>query len=74
MFHEYQVDDTEAIDEFLDLIVDEDDSELSKNGFSLAENVVGMWNGLLDLIEGMFFLNVMESIFQVRKLQLHVLG
>ena len=42
MFHEYQVDDTEAIDEFLDLIVDEDDSELSKNGFSLAENVVGM--------------------------------
>jgi hypothetical protein len=74
MFHKNQVDDTETVDKLFDLIIDEDDSKLAKDRLSLAEDTVSMGNRFLDLIDGMFFLYVVEGVLKVRKLQLNVLG
>ena len=68
MFHKNQVDDTETVDKLFDFIINEDDSELAKDRLSLAEDTVSMWNGFLDLIDGMFFLYVMKGILKVGKL------
>ncbi len=74
MFHKNQVNDTETVDKLFDLIIDKDDSKLAKDRLSLAEDIVSMRNRFLDLIDGMFFLYVVEGVLKVRKLQLNVLG
>lgn len=68
MFHQNQVHDTETVDKLFDFIIDEDDSEFAKDRFSLAEDTVSMRNGFLDLVDGVFFLYVMEGILKVGKL------
>ena len=55
---EDKVDDAEAVDKLLDFVVDENNSELSKERFRFAEDAVGVANGLLDLIDRVFFLYV----------------
>jgi hypothetical protein len=42
MFHKNQVHDTKTVDKLFDFIIDEDDSELAKDRFSLAEDTVSM--------------------------------
>ncbi len=58
MLDEDKVDDAEAVDKLLDFVVDENNFELSKERFSFTKDAVGVGNGLLDLIDRMFFLYV----------------
>jgi HPt (histidine-containing phosphotransfer) domain-containing protein len=42
MFHKHQINDTETVDELLDLFVDEINSKFPENGLSLAKNIVAV--------------------------------
>lgn len=73
MFYKDQINDAEAVDEFLDFIVNEIYSELSEDGLSFAEDVVRVRNGLFYLVNWVLFLDVVKGVLQVGELQFDVL-
>jgi len=73
VFYKDQINDAEAVDEFLDFIVNEIYSELSEDGLSFAEDVVRVRNGLFYLVNWVLFLDVVKGVLQVGELQFDVL-
>ena len=68
--HESDVDDAEAVDELLHLLMQKEGLHLLVDGFGLVEDAIGVGEGLLDLVHGVLLLDVLQCILQVEGLQL----
>ena len=65
MLYQNEIDDAETVDEFSYFLVDKVYPQLSEYRLCLAENAVGVRDGLFNLVYRVLLLNIMQSVFQI---------
>ena len=68
IFEEDDVDYSEAVYDFLDLLMDKVGSEHSEKRFHFIERIVNLGKGFFELSDGVLFLNIVKRVFDVEDL------
>ena len=60
---EYDVDYSETVYDFLDLLMDKVGSDHSEKRFHFIERIINLRNGFFELSDGVLFLNIVKRVF-----------
>ena len=60
---EYDVDYSEIVYDFLDLLMDKVGSDHSEKRFHFIERIINLRNGFFELSDGVLFLNIVKRVF-----------